>query len=157
MHEIVSHQAREGERSFDGFLGCVGEAEQQVSDQRHGDLDANGVLGCADEVVDPEGLLDPAEEQLDGPAALVEMGYFLGRSVNLAQARCPGNLPIEQRDELVLGGQMTHMFVLTVIRNMLIKYVPRNALQQIMKCAIVMPHDVAPLPYPNRRKTLGCQ
>ena len=76
---------------------------------------------------------------------------------NLVQARCSGKLPIEQRDELVLGGQMTHMFVLTMIRNMLIKYVPRNALQQIMKCAIVTPHDVAPLPYPNRRKTLGCQ
>jgi hypothetical protein len=83
MHEIVSHQASEGERSFDGFLGCVGEAEQQVGDQRHGDLDANGVLGCADEVADPEGLLDPAEEQLDGPAALVEIGYFLGRSVDV--------------------------------------------------------------------------
>ena len=76
---------------------------------------------------------------------------------NLAQARRPGKLPIEQRDELVLGGQMAHMFVRTVILNMLIKYVPRNALQQIMKHAIVMPHGVAPLPYPNRRKTLGCQ
>ena len=76
---------------------------------------------------------------------------------NLAQAHRPGKLPIEQRDELVLGGQMAHMFVRTVILNMLIKYVPRNALQQIMKYAIVMPHSVAPLPYPNRRKTLGCQ
>ena len=47
MHEIGADQSGESERAFDRFLVGLGEAQQQVCDERHGDLDAYGVLGGA--------------------------------------------------------------------------------------------------------------
>src|SRR6476661_9052292 len=61
----------------------MGDAQQQISDQGDDDLNAHGVLGGTEEAGDPEGLLDPAEEQLDGPAALVEPGDVLGGGVEV--------------------------------------------------------------------------
>ena len=67
MHQVRADQAGEGERAGDRRLGCLGQAEQQK-----GDLDAHGIFAGAEEATDFEGLLDPAEEQLDRPAALLE-------------------------------------------------------------------------------------
>jgi hypothetical protein len=53
-------------------------------------LDAHGVLRGAQELGDFEDLLDPAEEQLDGPAALVEVGDFLGAGIEAARAGWTG-------------------------------------------------------------------
>ena len=58
-------------------LPGLGETQQQKGDQRDGDLDAHSVLRGAEKAADLEGLLDPAEEQLDRPAALVEIGDLL--------------------------------------------------------------------------------
>ena len=66
MHQIGADEAGEGERAFDGVLSGLGETQQHEGDQRHGDLEAHGVLAGADEVADVQRLLDPAEEQLNG-------------------------------------------------------------------------------------------
>ena len=79
MHKVAAHQPGELQRTGSGGLCRLGETEQQQGDQSSGDLDAHGVLGAAEEVSDPRGLLDPAKEQLDGPASLVEIGDLLRR------------------------------------------------------------------------------
>ena len=68
MHEIGSHETREGKWAFDRFLGGVRHRQQQIRDRCDGQLDADGVRAGADELRDPERLLDPAEEQLDLPS-----------------------------------------------------------------------------------------
>ena len=69
----------------DAFLRGLSEAEQQESDEGDGDLDTHRVLGGAEEAGDFEGLLDPAEEQLDGPAALIEVGDLLGGGIEVVR------------------------------------------------------------------------
>lgn len=66
MHEIICDQAGECKEALDAVLYSVSGAQEQECDQCDGDLDAHGVLGCAEEVPDFEGVLDPAEEQLSG-------------------------------------------------------------------------------------------
>jgi hypothetical protein len=83
MHQVDPDQAGEGERAGDGLLPGLGQWQQQKDDQRDGDLDAHGIFAGAEEAADLEGLLDPAEEQLDGPAALVKIGDLLGRSIEV--------------------------------------------------------------------------
>jgi hypothetical protein len=58
-------------------------AQQKIGDQRHGDLDAHRVFRSSDELRDPERLLHQPEEQLDPSSALVEVGDFLGRRVEV--------------------------------------------------------------------------
>src|ERR1700681_3293591 len=48
------------------------ETQEQVGDHRSDDLQTNGVVVLAHELAEVEMLLDPAEQQLDLPAALVE-------------------------------------------------------------------------------------
>ena len=48
------------------------DAQEQISDHGGDDLEANGVFGAAKKTTDDEVLLDPAEQQFDLPAALVE-------------------------------------------------------------------------------------
>ncbi len=74
MRQVEAHQASEGERAGDGALPGLGQPQQQKGNQRDGDLDAHSILAGAEKTADLEGLLDPAEEQLDRPAALVEIG-----------------------------------------------------------------------------------
>src|SRR5258708_4313195 len=69
VHEIDADQSGEGAGTLDAFLHGLGEAQHQEGDERDRDLDAHGILGSADEARDSEGLLDPAEEQFDGPAS----------------------------------------------------------------------------------------
>ena len=80
MHQVEPHQAGEGERAGDGALSSLSQPQQQKSDQRDGDLDAHGVFAGAEEAADLEGLLDPAEEQLDRPATFVEIGDLVSRA-----------------------------------------------------------------------------
>ena len=68
-HQIGADEAGEGERAFDGVLGRLGQTQEHEGDQRHGDLEAHGVLAGADEVADFQRLLDPAEEQLNAPTS----------------------------------------------------------------------------------------
>lgn len=83
LHEILSYQPCEGQESCDAALGGMGHAQEQEGDKCDGDLNAHGVLGSTEKVADFEGLLDPAEEQFDVPAALVEFGDLIGRSIKI--------------------------------------------------------------------------
>lgn len=77
VHEIGSDQPAEEGWALHSALSGLGEAQQQKGDQGHRDLDTHGILRGADEAGDLEGLLDPAEEQLDGPASAIELGNVL--------------------------------------------------------------------------------
>jgi hypothetical protein len=88
MHQIEADQAGEGERAGDGLLPGLSQPQQQKGDQRDRDLDAHGILAEAEKAADFEGLLDPAEEQLDRPTPLVEIGDRLGRGVEIDAALC---------------------------------------------------------------------
>ena len=50
MHEVCADQPGEGERAIDDSVGIVGDAQQQKSDQCDRDLNANCVLGGAEEM-----------------------------------------------------------------------------------------------------------
>ena len=77
VHEIGVDQSGKDERSLNAFLCGLGQTQQQEGDERDGNLDAYGILGGADEASDLEDLLDPTEEQLDGPTSAVEIGDLL--------------------------------------------------------------------------------
>ena len=83
VHEVGAQEACEGERGFDGSPGGLCEAEEQPGAQGDGDLYAHGILADAEEVLDLEVLLDPPEEQLDGPAPFVEIGDVPGRGLEV--------------------------------------------------------------------------
>src|ERR1700722_17679230 len=83
LHQVDAHEASEGERAGDGFLRGLRQAQQEEGDERDGDLGAYGVVRGAQEAGDLKGLLDPAKEQLDRPAALVEKGDLGGRGVEI--------------------------------------------------------------------------
>src|SRR5437763_16576661 len=72
VHEIGAHETGEGEQTLNGVLGIMSEAQEQESDERDGKLNAHGVLAFAEEMSDLQRLFDPAEEQFDLPAPLVE-------------------------------------------------------------------------------------
>src|SRR5690242_7462434 len=73
VHQVGAHQAGEGERARDSVLRRLRDAQQQEGDQRDRDLDLHRVFAGTEKAADLERLLDPAEEQLDRPTALVEI------------------------------------------------------------------------------------
>ena len=92
VHEVGADQSGVGERREGDLVGVLDEAQEQVGDEGAGDLDADGVFGAADEVADAEGLFDPSEEELDGPATLVEVGDLLGGGVEVVGDDAQGRL-----------------------------------------------------------------
>src|SRR3972149_5060491 len=100
MHQIGANEPREGKWALDCVLGSLSETQQHEGNEGNGNLDAHGVFGGAEEALDLQGLLDPAKEQLDGPAALVEIGDLLrgGIEVVAQQAQHFG-----ARSTLLLG------------------------------------------------------
>src|SRR5437879_2890529 len=85
MHQVDAHQAGESEWTGDAFLPGLGQPEQQKGDQCDGDLDTHGVFADAKKAGDFEDLLDPAEEQLDRPAALIEIGDLLSWGIQVVR------------------------------------------------------------------------
>src|SRR5436190_17987544 len=83
VHEVGADQPGEDDRTLNVFLSGLGQAQQQEGDECDRNLDAYGVLGCADEAGDLEGLLDPAEEQLNGPAPAVEISDLLCTGIEI--------------------------------------------------------------------------
>src|SRR6185295_4766313 len=77
VHEVGTDEPGEGEWAGHGVLGGLGQSQDQEGDEGDGDLNANGILGGSEEAGDLEGLLDPAEEQLDRPSQFVEIGDLL--------------------------------------------------------------------------------
>src|SRR4051794_40077642 len=64
------------------------ELEQHEGDQRHRDLDRHRALAGGVEMTDPQQLLDPAEEQLDRPAAPIQRRDLLGRRIEVVSSPC---------------------------------------------------------------------
>ena len=83
FHEMALDETREGEKTIGRLDRGVDQLEQQESDQGDGELNADGVLADSKELADFEVLLDPTEEQLDGPATLVEIGDLLGGGIEI--------------------------------------------------------------------------
>ena len=61
-------QPCEGEQTWGGRLSGMRQPQQHIGDESNRNLSAHCVLGRAEELADPQCLLDPAEEQLDLPA-----------------------------------------------------------------------------------------
>src|ERR1700755_315109 len=85
VHEIGADQSGEDGGTLDGFLSGLNQTQQQEGDECDCDLDANSIFGGADEAGNLEGLLDPAEEQLDGPTSLVEIGNILCAGIQIVR------------------------------------------------------------------------
>src|SRR5512138_3620768 len=83
MHQVCTYETGKLERPSHSLLSSLGQTQDQVGDQGDGDLDADGIFRDTDEVLDSQGLLDPAEEQFDLPALFVEIGNLLCRSVEV--------------------------------------------------------------------------
>jgi hypothetical protein len=83
VHEIGANEPCECEDAGDRALDRMRHAQQQIGDQSCGYLCPDGVQRGAEEAADFEGLLDPAEEQLDLPARLVELGDLLRRRLQV--------------------------------------------------------------------------
>ena len=83
VHEIGAHESNEFEKAVLYFRYLAQQVQQQEGDQRGSDLNAHRVLGTADQVRDFQGLLHQAEEQLDLPAPLVEVGDLRCRRVEI--------------------------------------------------------------------------
>ena len=65
-----------------------GDAQQQISDHRGEDLQANGVFGTTEKGADFEMLLEPAKQQFDSPTFAIERGDRAGRALEVvAQGR----------------------------------------------------------------------
>lgn len=77
-HEEMSAEDQQyvGGRVLAGRVS-LHQAEQNVGDEGHGDLAADGILAGAHEAGDLQVLLDPLEERLDLPALFVECGDLL--------------------------------------------------------------------------------
>src|SRR5258708_23593 len=85
LHEICADQSGEDDRALYIFLSGLGQAQQQESDECNRNLDAYGILRGAYEPGDLESLLDPAEEQFDGPTPAVEIGELLGAGIEIVR------------------------------------------------------------------------
>ena len=81
LHEIGADKSGEGKQTFDNSVRLMGKAQKHESDQGNGNLNAHGVFGRSQEAFDLQGLLDPAEEQLDIPSALVQSCDVLVRLI----------------------------------------------------------------------------
>ena len=90
------------------------DAQQQIGDHGGEDLQADGVVVGAEELADIEMLLDPAEQQFDLPAALVESGDLDRRRSQIvgdeseASARVAPDADEAQRDRqlgIALAGE----------------------------------------------------
>src|ERR1700730_14852915 len=77
-HEICKAQCEQVRAAV-----ARGDAQQQISDHRGKDLQANGVFGTTEKGADFEMLLEPAKQQFDLPAFAIERGDRAGRAVEV--------------------------------------------------------------------------
>src|SRR5688572_10052562 len=92
MHEVGADESNEFEEAM-FYLGHLAQqVEEQEGDQRHRDLNADRVLGTAEEVSDLQHLLHQPEEQLDLPPPFVQVSDLLRRRIELVRMR--SRLPV---------------------------------------------------------------
>lgn len=87
-------------QNLQSSVECAGQLEPLVKDRNHEvgahrdpDLVLHRIGGCAVVVLDPEVALDPAEEQFDAPAQLVEHRY--GESRHLTRRKSIGKSSLD--------------------------------------------------------------
>src|ERR1700692_1886776 len=85
VDEVAADQSGEDDRTLNALLCGLSQAQQQEGDECDSNLDAYSILGGADEASDLEGLLDPAEDQLDSPTSAVEISDFLGAGIEVVR------------------------------------------------------------------------
>src|SRR6266849_5427029 len=100
MHQVGAYESSRFKQGLFFLRHLVQYSQQQESDQRDGDLNANRVLGTADKMGDFQGLLHHAEEQLDLPAPLVEVGDFFGGGVQIVGQNAQGPASLHSHDDL---------------------------------------------------------
>src|SRR6185437_2699007 len=100
MHQIGAHESSGIEQGLFVLRHLVQYSQQQESDQRDGDLNANRVLGTADKMGDFQGLFHYSEEQLDLPASLVEVGDFFGGRIQIVGQNPQGPASLHGHDDL---------------------------------------------------------
>ena len=93
VQQMDADAADELEQIGHCLLPGVRQSQQQERDQCDGHLNAHRVLGGADEALDLQALLDPAEEQFDLPALLVEIGDLVGRCRSDRWSGCAAPCP----------------------------------------------------------------
>src|SRR5206468_11202515 len=99
MHQIGAHESS-GLKQGLFFLRHLGQhSQQQESDQRDGDLNANSIFGTTDKMGDFQGLLHHPEEQFDLPTSLVEVGDFLGGCVQIVGQNAQGSASLHGHDD----------------------------------------------------------
>src|SRR5260370_5002680 len=76
MHQVGAHESGELKRARENLVSGLGHAQEQKGDERHRDLNADGILRRSKEVLDLQGLFDPSEEQLDLPALLEDQALL---------------------------------------------------------------------------------
>ena len=86
--QAVAHEPGEADRRQAGAGVPGGKAQQQEGDHRGQDLKADGRLAAPEEGAQLEVLLDPAEQQLDLPARLVQAGDDTGGPLQVVGDQC---------------------------------------------------------------------
>src|SRR6266849_9721901 len=100
MHQVGAYESSSFKQGLFFLRHLVQYSQQQESDQRDGDLNANSVFGAADKVGDFQGLLHHTEEQFDLPAPLVEFGNFLGGGVQIVGQNAQSPASLHGHDDL---------------------------------------------------------
>ncbi len=70
---------------MDHLLVCLRHTQNDERNEGHSDLDADGIFRFPQQMLDFQRLLDPFEEQLDCPAALVEIGDLVRCGVQIVR------------------------------------------------------------------------
>ena len=91
-----AHNLQDSPKTFGNLMDLFETGHQEVDADRDPDLRLDGVLAGPEERFDAQVLLDPLEEQLDVPAALVERGDGGGREPEM----------VGQKDEDLAGFQV---------------------------------------------------
>lgn len=97
------------------------------------------------------------------PDVVEPHGVTVQTGDDLAQARRPDQLAVEQRQQLALGDHSANPRISPMRRHQAVKLAPRQMLQKPMKNAIVIAHGVDPVSgpdtsakRPNRVELLPC-
>src|SRR3979490_1663530 len=100
MHQIGAYESSGIEQGLFFLRHLVQYSQQEESDQRDGDLNANRVLRTADKMSDFQGLLHHPEEQFNLPAPLVEVSDFHGGGIQIVGQNAQGPASLHRHDDL---------------------------------------------------------
>ena len=104
--QALADEFGEAQRRHGEAMKTRRDAQQHIGDHGGEDLQADGVFVPAEELADAQMLLDPAKQQFDLPAALVEGGDFDGGARQIVGDECERSAFVAfRRLSSVLAGQ----------------------------------------------------